>query len=170
MIPLTAAVSGKLTWSRTSCSGRFQLKVNEEVAGTLNRPSLWSSNLIATTDAGQWTFRRAGFWGTTSEIMDSAGQTIATYKSSWGGKGTLAFADGQRFYIEMNGIFRPVWSVIAESGQPVVQLHQRGKVVELPEGMSVASPRLSLLILFGLYCILQAEEAAAGAAVVAATA
>jgi hypothetical protein len=83
MIPLTAAVSGVLTWSRGSFSGHYQLKVNEEVAGTLNRTSMWSSNLIATTDAGQWIFRRAGFWGTGSEIVDStSGQPIATYKAA----------------------------------------------------------------------------------------
>jgi len=170
MIPITAAVSGKLSWSRLSCfSGSYELKVNEQVAGTLTRPSLWSSKLIATIEGEQWAFRRAGWLGSGAEILDASDQPIATYKTSWNRTGTLTFADGQKFSVRMNGWFRPTWSIVTESGHPVALLHTRGREIELPQGVTIPSSRLSLLILFALNCILLTEEDAAGAAVVAAT-
>ena len=61
----------------------------------------------------------------------------------------------------------PVWTMRAPSGQAVVSLHVREQAVELGEGHSVAKPPLSLLIMFVLYRIRQAEEDVASAAMVA---
>jgi len=60
-----------------------------------------------------------------------------------------------------------VWSVIGEDGQAVLHLHTREKTVDLPTGVAVPQTRLSLLIMFAWYRILQAEEDAASAAMVA---
>ncbi len=169
MIPLTAAANGTLTWSKLSCKPSYELKLNNQAIGTLHRPSIWSSSFLAETQDGNWTFRRGGFWGTGSEIVDSAsGQPIATYKSAWGGKGTLTFTDGQTFRVSSKGLFHPVWTILGEADQPVLSLHVREKRVELAAGTAISAGRLPLVVLFILYFIQRAEEDAAAVAVAAA--
>ncbi len=173
MIPLsTASSSGlslsSLTWSRSS--RRYELKLNGTVAGTLDRPSFWSSKIVATTASGTWLFRRAGFFNVGAEILDAATQQlIATLKTNWGGRGTLTFTGGQTFLLESRGIWRPVWNVLTPDGLPVVQVHKREKTVDVVNGAAVPGDRLALLILFMLYRIWLADEDASAAAVVVAT-
>lgn len=171
MIPLSSAVSSGLTWSKIPHSRNYQLELKGEVVGRLERPSFWSSKFVVETEASRWTFRRGGFLGTGAEVVDAASeQPIATFKSSWSAAGTLTFTDGERFCLQCSGWWRPVWSVTTEGGQLVLLLHTREKKVELAEGAAVAESRLSLLSMFALYRVLQAEEdAASAAAVVVAT-
>lgn len=164
MIPLTTAVSGELTWSKISCKN-YELRRNGEMLGTLERPSFWSSTYLAETPAGNWTFRPGGFLGSGAEILDSATkQVIATFKSAWGGRGVLTFADGQKFTVESTGLWRPVWDVNAEGGQTILRLHAREKNVELFSA-AVSADRLSLLAMFIYYRLLKSEEDAAVAVV-----
>lgn len=173
MIPastLSAATSGGITWSKISCGRRYELKQNGKVWGTLLRPSLWSQTFHAETSAGtsedRWTLRANGFFRRGTEILDSTGQPVAQFTRSWGGPGTLTFTDGQTFYLKNRGWWRPVWSLTSDAGQLVLQLHMREKTVELPAS-GVSGSRLSLLIVFALYRVQQAEEEAASAAIVA---
>jgi len=166
MIPLPSAISSGLTWSSTTRSRSYELKLNAEVVGTLQRPNFWSTEYLAESLAGRWTFRHSGFLCSGAEIVDtSSKQVMATFKSEWGNGGTLTFADGQTFELRRAGWWRPVWSAIAGGGQPVMLLHRREKTVELPAGTGEA--RLTLLLLFTWYRVLQAEEDAASAAMVA---
>jgi hypothetical protein len=169
MIPLTTAVSNRFTWSTLPHHQGSELKCGEEVVGTLCRPSAWSLSFEATTPQGKWTFRRCGFLRT--EIVDSATQQpIATFHPGWGGRGTLTFADGQTFLMTCKGVWRPVWTVASQSGEPVLSLHTREKFVDLSESSvhvgNGRDTRLSLLIMFTLYRIRQAEEDAATAVLV----
>jgi hypothetical protein len=169
MIPLSSAISSGLSWAKLPRGRGYELRWDGEVVGTLHRPSFWCTKFLAESQDGQWTFRRGGFLGTGSEIVDSASdQPIATFKSSWGSGGILTFADGQVFHLECKGWWRPVWSVKTETGVPVLQLHSREKTVDLPTGAAVNDGRRSLLILFAWYRMLQAEEDAASAAVMVA--
>jgi hypothetical protein len=167
MIPISSA-SG-LTWSKISCTKQqYELKRGGELVGSLGKPSFWSSEFEAETQAGQWTIRKSGFCGTGAAIVDAASpQTIATSKSGWGGRGTLTFVDGQTFEVQSSGWWHPVWTVLTENRQPVVQIQTREKTVEVQPG-AVSDDRLALLIMFTWYCVLRAEEDAAMAAVVAA--
>jgi hypothetical protein len=171
MIPLSAASSSglslsNLTWSRSSRG--YELKLNDTVAGTLERPSFWSSKIVATTASGTWLFRRAGFFNVGAEILDSTTQQlIATLKTNWGGRGTLTFNDGQTFFLESRGIWRPVWNILTPDGQPVLQVHKREKTVEVVNGTAAPGDRLALLILFMLYRIWIAEQDSSAAVVVA---
>jgi hypothetical protein len=169
MIPastLSAATSGGITWSKISCGRRYELRRNGEVWGTLVRPSLWSQTFHAETSHDRWTLRANGFFRTGTEILDSTGQAVAQFTRTWGGPGTLTFTDGQTFYLKNRGWWRPVWSLTTDSGQLVLQLHMREKIVEVPAS-GVSGSRLSLLIVFALYRVQQAEEEAASAAIVA---
>jgi hypothetical protein len=173
MIPLSSAsaISSGLTWSKIPGSRDYELKLNGETVGTLRRPGWFSTSFLAETQAGNWTFRRGGCFGGGAEIVDPATQQpIASFKSSWGtGGGDLTFADGQIFQLKCSGWWRPVWSVIAETGATLLQVHTREKTVEVQAGSPVADSRLTLLILFTWYRMLQAEDDAAVAVLVAAS-
>ena len=107
MIPLSSVVSSGLTWSKVSQQD-YELKLNDDVIGNTAWPSAWSSTVLAETQSGHWTFRRAGWLGAGAQILDSSSQQeIATFKSSWSGAGTLTFADGQTFHFECKGLWRP---------------------------------------------------------------
>ena len=166
MTPLSTAVSSGFTFS-SNWRG-FELKRNEQTVATLRRPSAWSANFLAATGDENWMIRRNGFWGNRAEILEAASQQpIASFKSAWGGKGTLTFADGQTFFVVTHGCWHPVWTVTTETGQPVLKLHTRGKSVELHNPGAVSENRLSLLALFTLYRVRQAEDAAAAASMAA---
>ena len=99
MIPLSSAISAGLTFSKVSRSRIYELRLNNDVVGTLLRPSFWSMSYRAETQAGIWTFRRAGWLGGKSEVLDrSSQQQIATFKMAWGGRGgRLTFAMTKHF-------------------------------------------------------------------------
>jgi len=168
MIPLSSAISGELTWSELPHTRKYELTQVGDVVGALLHPSFWSSDFVAETPDGRWTFRRSGFYGTGAEIVDSVSeQPIASFKSVWGGRGILTFADGETFHVECKGWWHPVWSVVADGGQLVLRIHTREKTVELPTAPAVPESRLPLLLMFAWYRVLQAEEDAASAATVA---
>jgi hypothetical protein len=173
----SGAISGTLTWSKIPRSRDYELQLNGETAGTLRRPGWFETSFLAETPDGQWTFRRGGCFGGGSEIFSSnsdsvSRQLIASFKSSWGtGGGTLTFADGQTFQLRCEGWWRPVWSVIGQSGETLLRLQVRERMVEVPSGAgsgeAVPENRLLLLIMFAFYRVLQAEEDAATAVMVA---
>ena len=177
MIPLSspvhAAPSGiaqaQLTWSRI-CHGRtHELRQDHVVVGTVQKPRFWSSIYLADTIGGHWKFQRMGFFYTRAEILDAAtGQTVAQFKQEWGSGGVLTFADGQTFSLKSTGWLHLVWRVTGESGQPVLELRAREKTVDVVAPAPADDSRLSLLILFTLYRMLQADEDATSGAVVAA--
>jgi hypothetical protein len=169
MIPLSSAISSGLAWRKIPRSRNYELVLNGEVVGTLVRPSVWSCKVLAETQDGRWTFRRGGFLGSGAEIADSSEQQIATFKTSWGGGGMLTFTDGQTFHLRCKGWWHPVWSVVTQSEQPVFQLHRSEKTVEISPGVTPLHGRLSLLLMFVWYRVLQSEEDAAAVAVMAAS-
>jgi hypothetical protein len=169
MIPLSSAISGGLSWSKIPHQRGFELKRNGDTVASLERRSCWSSEYQAESPHGNWRFRRTGFWRAAMEIVDSSsGARIAALKPSWGGGGTLVFSDGQTFRITCRGLWRPVWSVLVENGQPVLRLHSREKSVDLPNEMHLPEDRVILLTVFAWYMMQQAVEDAASAAVVVA--
>jgi hypothetical protein len=171
--PVSSAVSGgfaqpQITWSRVAYGRRCEVKKNQQVVGTLQKPSFWSTNYLADSTGGHWLFRRAGFLCSGAEILDAATeQQIAQFKSDWSNGGTLTFSDGQTFLVKSSGWWRPVW-MVTESGRPVVQVRIREMTVELDASAAANDGRVSLLILFTFYRMLQAEEDAASAVLVAA--
>jgi len=167
MTPLPPA-SSRFTWSTLPNSRGFELTRNGEILGTLRRPTIWSQNVFATTPGGDWIFRPSGFWRTEAEIVDSTSrETLARFKTKWSRSGTLTFADGQVFQLDYKRAWRPRWTVTNEMGETVLSLRTREKSVEIERGLVVSESRMSLLILFTLCRVRQAQEDAASAAMVA---
>lgn len=171
MIPLSAAVSTRYTWRSLPKNQGCELVFEDDVVGTLRHPAPGSCDFQASTPRGNWIFRRSGFLGTSTEILDTASQRIAVFRSAWGGRGTLTFEDDQTFHLVCKGLLRPAWIITSDDGTPLLFLHTREQFVELSESSvhvgNARDPRLSLLIMFTLYRIRQAEEDVASAAVVA---
>jgi hypothetical protein len=167
MIPLSSAISTDLTWLKVS-HRTYALELNNHLLGTLRRRSFWSSTFFADTQYGHWIFRRGRWFGAGTQILDpTSTQKIATFKSVWGsGGGTLTFTDGDTYCLECEGWWRPVWQVAAPSGDILVRLHPREKTVEL-SAASLPGNRLTQLIFFTWYRVLQAEEDAMIAAITA---
>lgn len=168
MIPTSTAVPSGFTFS-ANWRG-FELKRDGQIVATLKRPSMWSCNFVAATPSESWVIRRKGFWGNKGEIRDAGSQQlVASFKWGWGGKGTLTFAEGQTFAVATRGYWHPIWTITTDAGQPVLQLHTRKKSVEVQSEAKVAADRLPILMLFTLYRVRQAEEAAAAGAIAAAS-
>ena len=166
MIPSSTAASSGFTFS-ANWRG-FELKHDGQSVATLKRPRVWSADFVAESPSESWVIRRNGLWGNKGEILDGASQRrIATFKWGWGGKGVLTFADGQTFLVLTRGCWHPVWSVTTEAGQPILQLHTQEKSVVVHEDAALPADRLLVLMLFTLYRVRQAEEAAAAGAVAA---
>jgi hypothetical protein len=165
MIPLSSAISTDLTWLKVS-HRTYALELNHRLLGTLRRRSFWSSTFFADTQYGHWIFRRGRWFGAGTQILDpTSTQKIATFKSVWGsGGGTLTFTDGDTYCLECEGWWRPVWQVAAPSGGILVRLHPREKTVEV-SAASLPGNRLTQLIFFTWYRVLQAEEDAMIAAI-----
>ena len=167
MIPISVASSSRFSWSTLPRNQGCELRQESEIVGALRQPSMWSSNYVASTVDHQWIFRRMGFWGSAAEIVDSVSQqSVATFKSSWGGRGTLTFSDGEKFDFVCHGLWHPVWTVMSADGQPLLSLHTREEFVDV-KWTSAPKARLALLVLFTLYRVRQAEEDASSAATVA---
>jgi hypothetical protein len=169
MIPLSSAISGGLVWSKTLHKPGYELRRDGEVVGSLRRTSCWSSEFQAESRHGSWRFRRTGFSRGRTEIVDADSRIqIAVLKRNWGGGGTLAFSDGQTFQLTAKGWWRPVWTVLADNGQPVLSIRSREKTVDLPNQLHLPEGRLILLAIFTRYVMQQAAEDAAAVAVMAA--
>lgn len=167
MIPLSSssAISSGLTWKKIPFSGTYELRMNGEAVGTLRRAGLLSLSFLAETQAGTWTFR-GKLLGSGAQIFDSSSQQpIATLESALACGGTLTFADCQTFQLKCSGWWRPVWSIFADQGGPVLHVHTRERTVEVLPGCAVPDSRLALLILFTWYRVLQSEDDAAMAVI-----
>ena len=168
MIPLSSFTRSTFRWSNLPKNQGCELRRGGEVVGRLARPSFWSSNYEAISGNRRWAFHRSGFWGNCAEIFESdSRQAIATFECSFGGRGSLSFADAQKFDFVCHGVWRPVWSVMREDGEQVLALHSREQFVDVNPECGVSESRISLLALFALYRVRQAEEDAASAAIVA---
>jgi len=168
MIPVTSVIPSGYSWSKLPHSRIHEVRFHGELVGTVQRPSAWKSAYEAETTAGRWIFRRKGLLGTAAEIMDAtSSEPIASFKTAWAGGGMLKFSDGQTFTLHCKGLWHPTWTVQSLSGTDVLFLHTREKTAEVSPSEILEQVRRNLLVLFVLYRVLQAEDDAASAAMVA---
>jgi len=165
---LSATLSGEFRWF---CNKNIQqLKLGDQVVGSLRKTSFWSSDFQAESTYGSWKFSRRGMLGTGAEILDMAtNQCVAAFKSNWG-RGMLIFADGETFQINSKGYWRPFWSVRTLDGHLVVSMSSWDSGVELIRRAGMVEGR-SVLLAFFLKSHMQqiAEDDGTMAAMLAAT-
>lgn len=167
MTPICAVPSGLLTWSKIPGTHNYQLRSGDEMLATLHHLRGLSPHFVAESQCGRWIFRRNGFLGAGAEVLEADTQRqIGFFKAAWDGGGVLSFCDGETFHLHCKGLWRPVWTMNAADGQAVLRLHSREKTVDLLR-RPLSESRLFLLMLFTWYRILQGQEDAAAAAMIA---
>ena len=168
MIPFPSAISSGITWTSLPKNRGYEIHQQGEVIGTLLSPGPVSSDFLVETCQGKWIFRRSGLMGASAQILEMETQRpIATFRSSWRLLGMLTFADGGVFHLQCKGVWHPVWSITDENRETALSLHVQERIVENRNVPGISEERQLLLAMFALYRVLQAEEDAASAAIVA---
>jgi len=155
----------QLTWIRSNLKGRYELKANGPIVGSLQRVGFWKSTSRAEFKGQSWSFQRTGL-GSTQIVQEPGAQHVAEFKANWLGGGILTFADGQQFRLATRGFWRPVWSWLNSYGQKLVDVTPYDKRVFLVGASE--SRYLPVLIMLSWHQILQSNDDAA--AVIAASA
>ena len=92
MLKLQELVGTELRWVQPHALQReFELRSGEHTAGTLAFRSAFGSLASATTDEGQWTFKRVGFWRSHVTVRAAGSDTdLAVFRNdTWTAGGTL---------------------------------------------------------------------------------
>lgn len=165
----------ELFWTKSHPEGRYELILDGQPLAWLQHGEYWNSESQAGFAGYQWSFRRPGAaLGHTEIRQNDLPNPVATYKSHWGGGGTLTFSDGARFLVSCSGVWHHVWSLLDENGRTVLSVgpHSRRVLLSRPQGANLASEdhdRLLFLIVFLWHEILQARDEAELVAVMTAT-
>ena len=168
MIHSPSAVSSDFSWTSLPRNHGYEIRQQGEVTGTLLRPGPTSCDFLAETGQGKWIFRRSGFLGTNAAILEmETHRIVATFSPSWRMQGVLSFVDGTVFHVECKGVWHPVWSISRDNREVILSLHAQEQIIERRALPDISEERFMILAMFALSRILQAEEDAASAAIVA---
>ena len=105
MIKMRERIGTELRWIQPhALRHEFELRSGEDTVATLAFRSTFGSLASATTDEGQWTFKRVGFWRSHVTIREAGRDTdLAVFRNNtWNAGGTLEFADGRAFRANTN--------------------------------------------------------------------
>jgi|SRR5580765_2811517 len=171
MLKLRELVGSKMQWVQPHALRReFELRTGEDALATLAFRSTFGSLASATTDEGQWTFKRVGFWRSHVSVREAGRDTdLAVFRNAtWSAGGTLELADGRAFRANSN-FWMTSFQFTNASDQPLVRFTKVGGMFHLscdvqvePEGAKL--PELPWLLALGLYLIVKLRDDAGGAA------
>ena len=161
----------------------FELRAGRDVVATLGFETLCGSLAGAQSADGSWTFKRLGFFNPRVTVRRAGEEVnLAIYTPRWTGReGTLEFPDGRVFGWVQANFWATKYQITDTAGYSLVSFESgaeksrlsdvfktQARVETGPRGRAL--PELPLLVLLGWYLIiLQKQDAAAVAAVVAAT-
>jgi hypothetical protein len=125
----------------------------------------------ATSDDGQWTFKRVGFLNPRVTIRQPGSDLdIAIFKPGWTGSGVLEFPSGRRFQWEHKDFWRLEWT-FEEAGQELLRFKSRAGSFKMKVRVDLAPlvknlAAASLLASLGMYLLvlMRDDNAAVGAA------
>jgi hypothetical protein len=157
MTPLSGLGGRPLKWIQPSAfDRRYELRADDEVAGTLAFRSAFGTLATAHCGDGCWTFKRVGFLQTRLTIRACGGESdLAVFKNqTWSGGGTLELPDGRRVRADMS-VWRSNLQWATESGETLVRFTMGGvfhvnAAVEV-DPTAVDMPELPLLLTLGWY-------------------
>lgn len=156
-------IGQELRWHRPRLMQRYyELRVEDQVLATLSRAGVFKDRTIAEIEGQKWTFKRQGFKIKVYFGDEPVGEPRAILNRRWSGKGELTFSDGRVIQWDRSGFWNPVHCWVTPEGLNVINL-KRGHRIEITP-QAADQPDLPLLVAFGFYLILIAEEDAAAAA------
>jgi len=168
-------IGQELEWRQPEAMRRvYQLMSGEEEIGTLRFESMWGSLATGPFGERQWTFKRTGFLSPRITVRDAgAAENVAVFTPGWGGGGWLA-VNGRRYHLRHKNFWGTEWAFEGEDGSTAFVLSgSRGVFKQSAQAtVSDSAARLPeapiMLMLMWYVRLLMNEDAAAGAAVVAA--
>ena len=185
MKAFSSAVGADLCWIQPKGLDNrwFELRAGDGIVATLEFETLCGSLARAQSADGSWTFKRVGFFNPRVTVR-KAGQEadLAVYTPRWTGReGTLEFPDGRVFGWVQANFWATKFQITDAAGYSLVSFESGAEKSRLSDIFKTqarveigrrgrALPELPLLVLLGWYLIiLQKQDAAAVAAVIAAT-
>ena len=169
-------------WAQPKALERaFELRDGNRLLGTLQFPKSLGSLAVASLAAGEWTFKRVGFFRARVTVR-SAGQEIdlAVYQpKGWGSEGELHFASGRSYLWKPANFWATRYAFVDGAGRPVVTFKPGSEESKLSalfkfQALVEIDPsagqlqELPLLVSLGWYLmILHHQDAASAGAVVA---
>lgn len=164
-------IGSELSWVQPNAFKlEYELRSLEDVAATLRFKSSFRTTAVGDCGEGSWTFRRPGFWQTTTVVQDALTEAeIAVFKRNfWKGGGTLEFGFGRRLLARTN-FWQTALTFQAEDGAPIVQYQLSGVMhssAAVTIGLNAANlPELPWLVMLGWYlAVMMRRDSAAAAA------
>jgi hypothetical protein len=154
----------------------FELRSGDELHGKLRWEKAFGSLASATSDDGEWTFKRVGFLNPRVTIRQPGSDLdIAIFKPGWTGSGVLEFPNGRRFQWEHKDFWRLEW-IFEEAGQELMRLKSKAGSLKMKVGVDLSPsvknlPEASLLASLGMYLlVLMRDDSAAASSSTAAVA
>jgi hypothetical protein len=149
-----------------------ELRAGSQILATLRWEGWLSKRAFAASPEGQWVFDRPALLSRDVKVwVAEQDEPVAVLEVGWLGDGTLKLADGRSLRWISTNFWRTRWSFTTPAGDPLVSLADNSGFLERRTVIEHVSPDLSasdrgLLLLLGRYLmVLQAEDAAAAAAV-----
>jgi hypothetical protein len=183
MRPLSNVGERELYWIHPKLlERRFELRAEDDLFATLEFETALGSLATAKAAAGNWTFKRVGFFRPQVTVrVQSAEDNLAIYRPKWAGaEGVLEFADGETFVWKLANFWATRYEIADTEGNSLVSykskvdkpsdlLKDQAQVEMSPQAREMG--KLALLLLIGWYLIiLQQEDVRATATAVAARA
>ncbi len=138
----------------------FELRYGDELCGTLHWGKIFGSLASATSEDGEWTFKREGFLNPRVTIRQlGSDMNVGIFKPGWTGSGTLEFPSNHWFQWEHKDFRRLEWT-FKEAGQELLRLRFESRYGAFPMKVSVDltplvknSAESSLLASLGIYLL-----------------
>jgi len=181
--PLNTAPGNRLIWSQPKALQRiFELRDGDRLLGTLSFSKSFGSLAEASLAAGDWTFKRVGYFRPRVTVRRRGQETdLAVYEpKGWGSEGELRFAGGRIYAWKPANFWATKFNFVDVAGKPLVafkpgaedsiwsDLFKFQALVELDPSAGRVE-ELPLLLALGWYLmILHREDASSAGAVVAA--
>jgi hypothetical protein len=168
-------VGRELKWTQPhALRSEFHLVDGEDVVTALRFQGFPSSNAIAETAHGRWTFKRSGFWRPQVAVTrEGSGNEIATFRSNpWSAGGTLEVVGGGTYRASTN-FWISGFAISDGAGEPLIRFHRFGGPFHLSSMVQIlpraaALPELPWLVALGWYIVVRLQHDSAGAAAAAA--
>lgn len=172
-----AQAGGTLLWRQPAITEEgYTLHLRDAqdapVIARLRWQGSFTTQALAETGAGSWTFERSGSWRPSVAIHDAHSGAECGLYTSKGSGGILTLTGGWTFQWSATNFWRSNWQWTGRDGQLLARLtnqrrfvRQQG-LVEVP-ATAWTAPELALLVILGWYLmLLQSKD---NAAVIAAT-
>jgi hypothetical protein len=180
MEALSTAIGSNLCWVQPKTLERqFELRTEGGLFGSLRFEKALGTLATASSAAGRWTFKRAGFMNPRVTIREAGRDVdLAVYWPKFWGGGWLECADGSRFQWKSMNFWGTSWGFANTREELVFTMKpgaEKSKLSDLLKSQAIVEigtqsfglAELPLLLMLGWYLmIMQQDDAATTAAVI----